>query len=141
MAAALDGDGGSPYSVLHVDLSGWGESLSESIPDERSRAVWHEGLVDHEAMHCSCDDIFNADDVDRRRGSLWARHAHADIADMLACSGRGSEVGKHVVGGACDVWRHADDSNIDEEMDVVDEADGRASSGGSVLGHDQGSTT
>ncbi|KAL6004935.1 hypothetical protein ACLOJK_005493 [Asimina triloba] len=54
--------------------------------------------------HCSrrCTvAVFNADDVGRRRGSLWARHAHADIADMLrtiagvpyGAVGVGSEVG------------------------------------------------
>ncbi|KAL5979445.1 hypothetical protein ACLOJK_019349, partial [Asimina triloba] len=33
--------------------------------------------------HCSCDDVFNAHGVGRRRGSLWARHAIAVIADIL----------------------------------------------------------
>ncbi|KAL6000740.1 hypothetical protein ACLOJK_006466 [Asimina triloba] len=33
--------------------------------------------------HCSCDGVFNAHGVGRQRGSLWTRHAIADIADML----------------------------------------------------------
>ncbi|KAL6013269.1 hypothetical protein ACLOJK_003761, partial [Asimina triloba] len=36
-----------------------------------------------QAMHCSCDGVFNADDVGRRCGLLWERHAVADIADVL----------------------------------------------------------
>ncbi|KAL6001016.1 hypothetical protein ACLOJK_006743, partial [Asimina triloba] len=29
------------------------------------------------------DDVFNADDVGRRRGLMWARHTDADITDVL----------------------------------------------------------
>ncbi|KAL6009094.1 hypothetical protein ACLOJK_022321 [Asimina triloba] len=49
----------------------------------------------YQAVHCSCDDIFNANDVGRHRGLLWARHAHADIADVLPRTGswHGGEAG------------------------------------------------
>ncbi|KAL6013190.1 hypothetical protein ACLOJK_003682 [Asimina triloba] len=36
--------------------------------------------------HCSCDGVFNAHGVGRRRGSLWTCHIVADIADVLPTS-------------------------------------------------------
>ncbi|KAL6002102.1 hypothetical protein ACLOJK_037550, partial [Asimina triloba] len=66
--------------------------------------------------HCSSDDIFNVNDVGRRRGTATIIHDDADIDDMLrwipgmphGAAGVGSEVGElgqQLAGGACDVER------------------------------------
>ncbi|KAL5980607.1 hypothetical protein ACLOJK_028515 [Asimina triloba] len=90
--------------------------------------------------HCNCDNVFNADDVGRRHGSLSARHAHADISDVLACSGRiaSSATGDaaksasmlRVMLATCGDGRTTLTSA--RQMDVVDGVGRRASSGGSV---------
>ncbi|KAL5986576.1 hypothetical protein ACLOJK_014909 [Asimina triloba] len=88
--------------------------------------------------HCSCDDIFNANDVGRRHGSLWARYAHADIADVLASMAVqaciAASFGRRCVGAEIDEAVVARASAVG----LYDEDDCPM---GIILGHDQGSTT